>query len=430
MISRNHNELGLLAKLAAAESLSLYLVGGCLRDQLLHRTGVDFDLVSTGDPTVLARCFAKRVNGHWFCLDAKRGYSRVVTRSTPELQFDFAPFRADTIEGDLTLRDFTINAMAQQLYPDLSSSRLIDPLGGQADLKHCCLRMCGDDVLSADPLRILKGLRHCAVLQLTPDAATQQALTRYAPLMKRVAGERIRSELGQLFASEKPQGALELFFDCGVADALGIVGDKQQAIRSYENVRTRLAQIYADGSNDYCQIFAAPCGDNYTINSLLCFSALLRGCASKPHVIDELLNGLHFERRLANLIFFAVKITTEQLQHFDQMRCSQRGKLLWLQQQNGPLPEAFIVYAALGSAPVDDRLREQTQELWQLCQQYLRNGRIIPLLTSTQVQQHRPQCTGGELGSFFQQLKQAEISGKVHTQRQAESYLTKWRKSN
>lgn len=430
MLGVNHDELGLLAKLAAAESLPLYLVGGYLRDQLLQRPSADYDLVSAGDPTVLARRFAKQVNGNWFWLDSKRGYSRVVIRSTPELQFDFAPFRVATLEGDLALRDFTINAMALELNSDMSSSTFIDPLGGQIDLERRCLRMCGANVLADDPLRILKGVRHCAQFNLTPDVATQEAFKQYAPLLERIAGERIRSEFGQIFATEKPQSALELFFDCGVDNALGIIGDKQQAVPSYENVERGLAQIYNDESSEYCQLLNNQCGNNFTFKSALFFSAFLRGYGAESNVIDEVLKRLRLERRLANFISFVVHVTTEQLLYFAQMRCSQRGKLLWLQQQNAPLPEALIACAVLGNAPVDNQLRDNTQELWQTCQQYLHNGRITPLLTSSQVLQHCPQCTGGELGSFFQQLKQAEISGQVNNKQQAECYLKNWRKSH
>ncbi|OQY18357.1 MAG: hypothetical protein B6I36_07215, partial [Desulfobacteraceae bacterium 4572_35.1] len=217
------DKLGLLAKLAAAESLSLYVVGGCLRDAIMQRSCADYDLAANSDPTSIAKQFAQKTNGHWFSLDKKRGYSRVIIKNKKnnhrnkiteycvgdalkdQLQFDFAPLRAQTIDEDLKLRDFTINAMAVKLSTLNLENRtfeLIDPCNGLKDLQQQRLRMCGERVLFDDPLRIVKGLRHCAQLGLTMCGETSTACRCYAPLISTIAGERIREEISKILIAD------------------------------------------------------------------------------------------------------------------------------------------------------------------------------------------------------------------------------------
>ncbi|MFO7982283.1 MAG: hypothetical protein R6V08_02420, partial [Desulfuromonadales bacterium] len=96
-----------------------YLVGGALRNVYLGLPVSDFDFTLADDPTDLAQKFAERLDGHWFSLDETRAQSRVVvkTESGPVF-YDFAPWRAATIEEDLRLRDYTVNALALPLHPD------------------------------------------------------------------------------------------------------------------------------------------------------------------------------------------------------------------------------------------------------------------------------------------------------------------------
>jgi hypothetical protein len=436
-ISAHHpQELELLTQLAAAESLVIYLVGGCVRDQLLKRRSADYDLVSAGDPTNVAKLFARQINGKWFWLDKTRCYSRVIAASSGGnehtsnddqkynacLQFDFAPLRADSIAADLALRDFTINAMALALYPRPADATLIDPLGGTQDLAQRCLRMCGNQVLFQDPLRILKGLRHCSQLDFTPDTATQHALQNYAPLLKQVAGERIRSELGLLLGGNNPEHALTLLFNCGVAEVLGFAGDATQVLAGYARLKNIIERVVGRSSNLPDAIFLQPIGDDYSLKVLLHFAVILRSCNVKAKALDDVVLRLHFQRRVAQCLSFAVNISTDELTMFAQLQCSRRGKLLWLHQQNAPLPEGLLICALLDTVDIDVT---QLEQLYVSCQQLLHNGRIMPLLTSDHIQAMFPQCSGHQLGKLFKQLAHGEISGQVWTAQQGESYLKK-----
>lgn len=196
------------------EPLAAWLVGGAMRDLALHRTPHDLDLAVNVDGLELARDLANRLGGSFVALDAERSTGRVVytppadDAATPPQPFtiDIARLRdeAATIEGDLWLRDFTINALALPL-PEAAHTppadwRIIDPCGGLDDLTHRLMRPCLPSSLQADPVRMLRALRLGASLdmQLVPDL--ERLLRRDAPLIQQPAAERVRDELFKLLS--------------------------------------------------------------------------------------------------------------------------------------------------------------------------------------------------------------------------------------
>ncbi len=173
---------------------SAYLVGGALRDLLDGREPTDFDVAGSVAEPELVRRFAGELHASWFRLDNRQALYRVV-RKMPGggvISFDFTALKGPTIDRDLALRDFTVNAMALNLRrPDQG---LIDPLGGAEDIKHRRLRLAGPDAIRDDPLRLLRAYRFAAQLGLDISATLQGVLHNVAGL-KRVSGERIRDEL-------------------------------------------------------------------------------------------------------------------------------------------------------------------------------------------------------------------------------------------
>jgi poly(A) polymerase len=194
-----------------------HLVGGAIREALLGRPAADLDFTSPHDLTACAQTLARQCNGHWFWLDQERRQSRVLVDG---MTCDFVPWRAGTLGQDLALRDFTINAMALNLATPLSKSALIDPLGGCQDLDQRRLRMAGPGVLRDDPLRILKGLRHAAQLELEIDPATLTAMQTAAPGLLQVAPERLRSEIWQILAAHAASRGLDGLYASGAGHVL------------------------------------------------------------------------------------------------------------------------------------------------------------------------------------------------------------------
>ena len=181
----------------AAWGTPAWLVGGAVRDILLGRPVHDFDIAVAHGGIDAARDAASRLRAPMYVLDAERDTARVVTFDAAGVRtfLDFAQLRAATIEADLAQRDFTVNAIAIDLaQPD----RLIDPFGGQRDLKAGILRAVGDTSLSDDPARLLRAARLAAGLAMRIEPATEKRIRRAAHLITLVSAERVRDELAQI----------------------------------------------------------------------------------------------------------------------------------------------------------------------------------------------------------------------------------------
>ena len=190
--------------IAFCHGREVYVVGGAVRDALIGVPVHDVDLIFPEDPTALARSFAKTHGGHWFWLDEERNQSRVVFKNSQICPvFDFALFRASSLELDLLDRDFTINAIAICLSADFTTKPLIDPAGGLEDLQSDLLRMVSKDAFINDPLRIVKGVRHATALDLQIEENTLGRMQDQVTELYRVAPERIRQEVWKTLACEE-----------------------------------------------------------------------------------------------------------------------------------------------------------------------------------------------------------------------------------
>lgn len=195
-----HEELRIIAGMAAELGVDAYLVGGALRDSLLGRETKDLDFAFSGAWEVLPRSFATRISGRFFWLDEERLQGRVVKKTYGEVSFfDFAPLRGGTVTDDLRLRDFTINALALPLTGE--RWELIDPLAGRDDLQLGIIRSCGLAAFDDDPLRLLRAIRFAAELGFAIEENTWKALCAKTALLKGVAGERVRDELFRTLAA-------------------------------------------------------------------------------------------------------------------------------------------------------------------------------------------------------------------------------------
>ena len=195
-----------------AAGFRAFAVGGCVRDSLLGLTPADFDLCTSATPEQIAQVFARHQLLHH---GEKHGTVGVVLDGEV---FEITTFRTEggyedsrhpdwvdfveNVEADLARRDFTINAMAYN-----PSTGYVDPFGGREDLKNKILRTVGDPEarFREDALRILRGARFSARFCLTPDPATLSAMARLAPLLDKIARERVFEELCKLLTSATAQ---------------------------------------------------------------------------------------------------------------------------------------------------------------------------------------------------------------------------------
>jgi tRNA nucleotidyltransferase/poly(A) polymerase len=187
-----------------------WLVGGCVRDWLLQRGTNDLDLVVPRDAVLLARALADAFASDFFVLDQERDVARAIVLDSEGriLNVDVARLRAAELLADLSLRDFTVNAMAVCLDQPLSFgpmppeerfiANLIDPFGGRADLDHGQIRAVTEGAFLDDPLRMLRAVRQAAELGFRIEDATYNLIRRDASLLTTVASERVRDELDRI----------------------------------------------------------------------------------------------------------------------------------------------------------------------------------------------------------------------------------------
>ncbi len=207
---------------AAAASGGAWLVGGVVRDTLLHRLCDDLDLVVAGDAEAFAGALATALDGAAFSFSERFPAWRIVCEGG---HVDVAPLRGATIVDDLRGRDFTINAMAR---PVSGEPALIDPCGGFADLRARRLAPCAPGALDDDPVRVVRLARLRYELDLTPVPGLEQAAGAAAGGLVAVSAERLEHELSTLLGLSAAAGAVRCLADLG---ALAVVLPEVAALR-------------------------------------------------------------------------------------------------------------------------------------------------------------------------------------------------------
>lgn len=210
--------------------LDCYVIGGWVRDLILHRPSTDIDIVVAHrittpdhtDKTVsigirLAEAVAKRL-GKGAHLSVFRTYGTAqVKKKDLELEFVGArreSYRHDsrnpivedgTLEEDQNRRDFTINAMAICLNQE-HFGELVDPFDGTGDLERCIIRtpLDPDITFSDDPLRMMRAIRFATQLGFYLSLPTFEAIERNRERIRIITKERIVEELNKIMLSRRP----------------------------------------------------------------------------------------------------------------------------------------------------------------------------------------------------------------------------------
>jgi poly(A) polymerase len=190
-----------------------WLVGGTVRDELLHTGGGDIDIAFSGDGEAFARALAGAIGGTFFTYSERFSAWRI---ACDEGRVDVAPLKGATIEEDLAARDFTIDAMARPL----GGGPLVDPLGGRADLEAGALRLCAPAAFTDDPVRVLRLARLAETLGLAPAADVEAAARAAAGGLASASGERVEHELSALLAGPAAARALRRLDDNGALDVV------------------------------------------------------------------------------------------------------------------------------------------------------------------------------------------------------------------
>ena len=227
-------EFLLIGEEADRLGLECYVIGGWVRDLLLHRPSKDIDVVVVGSGIELAEAVSKRLGKGAHLAVFKTYGTAQVKKGDLELEFVGArreSYRHDsrnpivengTLEEDQNRRDFTINALAICLNRE-RYGELLDPFGGIEDLEDCTIRtpLDPDITFSDDPLRMMRGIRFASQLGFYLSRETFEAICRNRARIEIITKERIADELNKIMLSRKPSvgwnlldktGLLELIF--------------------------------------------------------------------------------------------------------------------------------------------------------------------------------------------------------------------------
>ena len=202
-----------------------YFAGGCVRDMVRGLTPKDYDIATDARPENVQALFPRT-----YAVGAHFG---VIIVLEDGFQFEVATFRSDEAyidgrhpsavqfsspEEDARRRDFTINGM----FLDPASNKVIDLVGGQADIGAKLVRAIGEpgQRLAEDRLRMLRAVRFATALDYQIDERTWDALVASASSINQISGERIRDEVVRIFLSSNRVRGWDLLDASGLMSAI------------------------------------------------------------------------------------------------------------------------------------------------------------------------------------------------------------------
>ena len=150
-----------------------WIVGGTVRDELLGRPVTDVDVAVARGRGGGRAGRGPQPRRPVFPLSERFGAWRAIDRASGRT-YDVSELQGETIEDDLSRRDFTVNAMARPL----EGGEVTDPHGGRRDLDDRTLRLVSPGAYEADPLRPLRLARLAAELGFAPDPDTERLHAR------------------------------------------------------------------------------------------------------------------------------------------------------------------------------------------------------------------------------------------------------------
>lgn len=295
--SRRNREMEVVAR-GVVEKLqraghTAYFAGGCVRDLVMGRQPHDFDVATSARPDQVASLFRRTQQ-----VGAKFGVVLVKERRQA---VEVATFRTDhaysdgrrpdevsfsSPEEDAQRRDFTVNGM----FYDPVSARIIDYVGGQADISNRLIRAIGDPELrfSEDHLRLMRAIRFAGRLDFEIEASTWSAIQRHASDICKISPERVRMELEMMLSSPSRGRALQRLSRSGLLTQLW--ENPETSIPSIEAAQGRVDHLPDGASHELA--FAALTADGAPEAA----SSALESLRASNHTIDRVIWLLSHQR--------------------------------------------------------------------------------------------------------------------------------------
>lgn len=199
-----------------------YIVGGCVRDELLNRKNFDIDITTTAKPDEIKEVFK---NYKIIDIGAKFGTIKVLDK---ENEYEITSMRCESgysdkrhpekiaftndIIKDLQRRDFTINAMAKR------NGEILDPFDGKKDLENKIIRAVGnpDNRIKEDVLRSLRAVRFATSLDFNIEENLKSAIRKHAASIDAISKERVQVEINKILLADNQKRGIKILDDVGL----------------------------------------------------------------------------------------------------------------------------------------------------------------------------------------------------------------------
>lgn len=387
------------SQVAQSQGQMLFLVGGAVRDLLLERDNLDFDLVVEGDAIALARHLA-RASGDRVVVHRQFGTAKV---HRGNLTIDLATARSEaysspgalpdvtpgTIEDDLFRRDFTINAMAIDLTVT-SLGNLLDPHGGRRDLEHGLIRILHDRSFIDDATRILRALRYEHRLGFRLEERTERLLRHHVSMLNTISGDRIRHELELNLDEDHAERLMRR------AEQLGVLRAIHPAMRADGWLSKRLGQT--DGTS--------PPG--------LELYLLLLAYRLSSDENEQFMERLNLRRELQR-----------KMRHVLKLRAAMQA----LAEPGLPPSKMYYILKDYSAASIEAcALACDSPTVRQRLGLYLGELRNVKISLDGEALQQMGLRPGPRLGKVLRQLLEAKLDGKVATREEEETLVKQWLK--
>lgn len=373
----------------AAGDAEIYLVGGYIRDLLANRESRDRDYAVSGSVRKLAEAVALATDGRLIPL-GRAGMHRVVLKDGGTL--DFSPLQ-DSIEKDLSRRDFTINAIAWS-----PKAGWIDPVKGRDDLGRGLIRMVNSANLELDTLRVLRAYRIAAELSFEIESETRSALRRFSSLIHKSKSERITSEFFKILNLSNASYAVEMALQDGLLPCLinSSYPDLERKVKAMHDLYRRSFESYL----------------NFKIDLREIFSQGLRRIGLMG--LEVLLEGLP-----EHLFVLSMKITRNVI------RIGRSGRLLDTHEPLSPAREVlFEIFETAAEASPELLMIRNLPQYAADFEEYRRIEKCT-LLSAEQVSYVLGGVSGPAIGDAIRSLRKAEFMGDIKTPEDATAFLRK-----
>ena len=199
-----------------------YIVGGCVRDELLNRKNFDIDITTTAKPDEIKEVFK---NYRIIDIGAKFGTIKVLDK---ENEYEITSMRCESgysdkrhpekiaftndIIKDLQRRDFTINAMAKR------NGEILDLFDGKKDLENKIIRAVGnpDNRIKEDVLRSLRAVRFATSLDFNIEENLKSAIRKHAASIDAISKERVQVEINKILLADNQKRGIKILDDVGL----------------------------------------------------------------------------------------------------------------------------------------------------------------------------------------------------------------------